>query len=278
MMSGSCSHYLGADGQSLRQLQKMLTFEIQAAKRREFFECCSNDDYTRLKSCALKGASDWLTDVDAALCMSDHDVAVAANLRLGLAPTTAPLPSLCPLCKQEVANNHHLYCRTLLRKTINQRHDRAQNGLARYARSNSCLVHITPKTSESRIPDLELVLVEGAWMIDLSGIHPLAPSYKDQVVGVPGHAPTIRENAKSSKYCTFAKSQGKEFSAFGIESYGGLGKGAQKVLELIGLEGLAGGSPNRMSRRSFRAWLSVDWQRSNARILREWLRRVREKL
>ena len=67
------------------------------------------------------------------------------------------------------------------------------------------------------------------------------------------------------------KSQGKEFSAFGIESYGGLGKGAQKVLELIGLEGLAGGSPNRMSGRSFRAWLSVDWQRSNARILREWL-------
>ena len=79
----------------------------------------------------------------------------------------------------------------------------------------------------------------------------------------------------SSKYDTYAKNQGKEFSAFGIESYGGLGKGAEKVLELIGLEGLAGGSP---SRRSFRAWLSVDWQRSNARILREWLRRVREKL
>ena len=50
-----------------------------------------------------------------------------------------------------------------------------------------------------------------------------------------------------------------------------------KKKKLVALEGLANGSNARMTKRQFIAWLSVDWQRSNARILREWLRRSREK-
>ena len=67
-----------------------------------------------------------------------------------------------------------------------------------------------------------------------SGIHPLAPTYREQVVGVPGHALTIRDRS-----C--AESQGKDFLAFGIESFGGLRKDARKLLDLVALEGLASG-------------------------------------
>lgn len=204
-------------------------------------------------------------------------MAVAVNLRLGLPPSTTALPTTCVLCHCRVGDNHHLYCKPLLRRTVNQRHDRAQNGLARYARSNSCIVHVTPKTHESLVPDLEIVFFDKSRFTDLSGIHPLAPTYREQVAGVPGHALTIRESYKTGKYRSYAESQGKDFLAFGIESFGGLGKDALKLLDLVALEGLANGSNARMTKRQFIAWLSVDWQRSNARILREWLRRSREK-
>ena len=65
---------------------------------------------------------------------------------------------------------------------------------------------------------------------DLSGIHPLALTYREQVAGVPGHALTIRERYKTGKYRSYAESQGKDFLAFVIESFGGLGTDALMLL------------------------------------------------
>ena len=164
------THYLGADRHSMRQLQRRITVEIQSVLRKQFLESCSEGDFTRIKSCGLTGASDWLTDIDASLCMSDHDVATATNMRLGLPPSTEALPSVCVLCKRGIGDNHHLHGRPLLQKSINARHDRCQNGAARYARSNSCIVHTTPKTFESKVPDLEIAFYNRAVMSDISGI------------------------------------------------------------------------------------------------------------
>ena len=36
-----------------------------------------------------------------------------------------------------------------------------QNGLARFARANSCLGRITPKRADSKVPDLRIVFAEG---------------------------------------------------------------------------------------------------------------------
>jgi hypothetical protein len=48
---------------------------------------------------------------------------------------------------------------TLRREGILKRYDSYQNGLAWFARSNLCLVHVTPKTEDSsKIPDLDIVL------------------------------------------------------------------------------------------------------------------------
>ena len=108
------THYLGVTGQSMHHLQKRLTSDLLAEQRRVWMSSCQDDDFTRVQSCSLKGASEWLTDVRASLCMSDHDVAVAVNLRLGLPPSTTALPTTCVLCHCRVGDNHHLYCKPLL--------------------------------------------------------------------------------------------------------------------------------------------------------------------
>jgi hypothetical protein len=57
-----------------------------------------------------------------------------------------------------------------------------------------------------------------------------------------------------------------------------MGKDALKLLDLVSLEGLFLGFSARITKLQFRRWLSVDWQRHNARIVREWSRLVRQKL
>jgi hypothetical protein len=70
----------------------------------------------------------------------------------------------------------------------------------------------------------------------------------------------------------------EEFFPFVVESFGGLGKDALKLLDLVSLEGLSLGFSAKMTKLHFRSWLSVDWQRHNARIISEWSRLVRQKL
>ena len=166
----------------------------------------------------------------------------------------------------------------LRRAGINKRHDSCQNGLARYARSNLCLVHITPKSVDSKVPDLDVVFATEGVLVDVSGTDPLSPSIRQSVAGAPGQTLKIRAGAKRSKYRELAAEQGKEFLPFCIESFGGLGEEALKLLDLVALEGLALGASARITKSQFRSWLSVDWQRHNARIVREWSRRVRQKL
>jgi hypothetical protein len=159
----------------------------------------------------------------------------------------------------------------LKRLSTNRRHDSCQNGLARFARSNTCIVQTTPKTSRSLVPDGRISLLRGNVMFDVSGIYPLAPSFRSQVAGVQGHAVEQREAYKRGKYNAYAISQGCEFLAFGVEAFGGLGESAKKLMRWIADEGEAvGASQYRTSFAEFRSWLSVDWQRHNARIYREW--------
>ena len=129
-----------------------------------------------------------------------------------------------------------------------------------------------------KVPDLDVVFAAKAVLVDVSGTDPLAPSIRRSVVGAPGQALKIRAGAKYSKYRELAAEQGKEFFPFCIESFGGLGEEALSLLDLVALEGLSLGASARITKSQFRSWLSVDWQRHNAQIVREWSRRVRRKL
>jgi len=153
------------------------------------------------------------------------------------------------------------------------------NGLARCARSNLCLVHVTPKSEDSsKVPDLNMVFADKSVLADVSGTDPLIPSLRHDVAGILGHALAVRAGAKRTKYGVMAEIQGKEFFPFVVESFGGMGKDALKLLDLVSLEGLSLGFSAKMTKLQFRSWLSVDWQRHNARTVSEWSRLVRQKL
>ncbi len=51
-----------------------------------------------------------------------------------------------------------------------------------------------------------------------------------------------------------AEIQGKEFFRFVVESFGGLGKDALKLLDLVSLEGLSLGFSARMTKLQFRRY------------------------
>ncbi len=70
-------------------------------------------------------------------------------------------------------------------------------------------------------------------------------------------------------YGVMAANQGKEFFPFVFvaETFGGLGRDALRLLDLVSMEGLFFGSSARMTKAQFRRWLLVDWQRHNARII-----------
>ena len=149
------SHYRAGDGSSLRHLQHRAT-------------------NANARSCELKGASGWLTHVGEAMRMSDREFELAMRMRCGLPPCSAPLPSVCRLCDTNMADDayHFLSCGKLKRRSLNQRHDAIQNGLARFARANSCLVRITPKRAESKVPDLRIVFAEGAEQVTYRALNP----------------------------------------------------------------------------------------------------------
>ena len=105
----------------------------------------------------MPGASGWLTYVRSALVASDDDV-VWLFLRPGL-PLWVLQPRSRPLCDEDMENysNHPLGC-VRLHRSGNKLTNSCQNGLARYAASNLCLVHVTPKFEEFNVPDLDVVL------------------------------------------------------------------------------------------------------------------------
>ena len=53
-----------------------------------------------------------------------------------------------------------------------------------------------------------------------------------------------------------------------------VGEEALKLLDLVALEGLSLGASARVTKSQFRSWLSVDWQRHTARIVREWINKL----
>jgi hypothetical protein len=76
--------------------------------------------------------------------------------------------------------------------------------------------------------------------VDVSGTDPLIPSIRHDVAGhgVPGHALAIRAGAKHTKYGMMAANQlqGKEFFPVVVETFGGLGRDALRLLDLVSLD------------------------------------------
>jgi hypothetical protein len=88
---------------------------------------CGDDVSTRISSCALPSASDWLNDVRSAMDMSDNDCRVAVRLRLGFSLSEWAQPS-CPLCGDDMRDspNHSL---GRVRQVATRRHSQVASQL-----------------------------------------------------------------------------------------------------------------------------------------------------
>ena len=95
----------------------------------------------------------------------------------------------------------------------------------------------------------------------------------------PGKAMIEREKYKISKYGTHSQEAGRTFVPFVLDSYGCLAPAALQLLKDIRDESLSSPlgtlHPFRLTRSSFLAELSRNWQYDNARIVVQWMTLVR---
>jgi hypothetical protein len=271
------SHYEGIP--KLKGLQRALSQQILNHRLHTFLESaeCTNSDVVRLSSCRQKTTQRWMQPSTSSPIYTDLCTTIVTRLRLGLPPLD-DIPETCPLCKEDVTASpwHALSCDKLKRKMVTRRHDRCCQLLCRFARSNDCTAHVVQKDLAHLLPDGEIHMFYRTVDFDVSGVNPHAPSYVDMA---PGNAMVAREKFKISKYGTHSQQGGRTFAPFVLDSYGCLAPAALQLLKDIRDESLSSplGTPHpfRLTRSSFLAELSRNWQYDNARIVVQWMTLVR---
>ena len=271
------SHYEGIP--KLKGLQRALSQQILNHRLHTFLESaeCTNSDVVRLASCRQKTTQRWMQPSTSSPIYTDLCTTIVTRLRLGLPPLD-DIPETCPLCKEDVTASpwHALSCAKLKRKMVTRRHDRCCQLLCRFARSNDCTAHVVQKDLAHLLPDGEIHMFYRTVDFDVSGVNPHAPSYVDMA---PGNAMVAREKFKISKYGTHSQQGGRTFAPFVLDSYGCLAPAALQLLKDIRDESLSSplGTPHpfRLTRSSFLAELSRNWQYDNARIVVQWMTLVR---
>ena len=133
----------------------------------------------------------------------------------------------------------------------------------------------------SLVPDGELIFSQDAVLVDLSGIHTLAPSHLEKSP-TPGLAMDRRATTKHNKYDSHALSINCLFFALVADAFGSLRQEFVDLLLRIESHALDTRwvSPTRMTLDSFLVRFATEWQASNAAIVSQYtsmctLRRLR---
>ena len=94
---------------------------------------------------------------------------------------------------------------------------------------------LSPDGDRNR-PDLQLVIGSQQILVDVTIRNPTSPTYYECRGGsaqLQLRSTVIAEQQKTAKYSTMAKAQGAKFLPFAVEMYGGMGKSAKQLLQLI---------------------------------------------
>ena len=132
--------------------------------------------------------------------------------------------------KKGESTHHFLGCKKLSYSALTTRHDLIKNAIARFFRLASAPVEVEPRDSNGKYPDLHVTTPSGQISIDVSVVHPLAPSYADK-----DSDSTIlaRENSKKQKYREYVKQIGHQFLPAVLDSYGKVGEGLRSVVKEV---------------------------------------------
>ena len=174
--------------------------------------------------------------------LSASHYVVSARLNLRLRPYAIPLPPQCASCNlhNAVALDpwHHLCCNSHKRQEINMRHDAVVHALYQHADHSGAAACKEPhglSTEDGRRPDLQIALPGAHILTDVVVSHPLAPSHfsvaaVDHLAIAAGAA-----EGKVIKYADVASTQAAQFIPFSVESTGGIGPDASRLIDLLSL-------------------------------------------
>ena len=201
--------------------------------------------FARLKSVAAPRAWVWKMVVPTGkdMQLTDTQYRIAARLNLGLLPIggTGALPSTCPLCERPNILRkdawHFMTCKKLGKGEVNVRHDEVETALYRSAlmmglQATRQPTGLDPK-SDLR-PDLMLILPGRRILTDVAICHPLAPGRREsgQSSKTLGTARVIEYN-KRRKYTEIKVQHDLELLPFVVETCGGVGREARKLLKAM---------------------------------------------
>ena len=86
---------------------------------------------------------------------------------------------------------------------------------------------------DGRRPDLQLLLPNQHYLVDVCVIHPLCPTHMDTAARKPLAAAHQAEMRKSHKYTQTAQMQHAEFVPFAVETMAGIAREDEKLLNHI---------------------------------------------
>ena len=262
-------------------LQREITEAVLGEEQGKIFKKAerSDTDYARMVGLQCKESGLWLTamPIHTLLRMRDVSFQLAAKARLGVSLSTGTKSCACGV---ELESNplHLLSCRHLV-ATMNLRHNKVLSTLLAIAGMTlvTARKEVTVEGDGRKRTDGLFVVKGKATMIDVSIICPTAKTYVKAGRKSLGAA-QIREKQKIEKYDKEVKNHGMDFIPFVVETTGGMGGKAKRLIDQLMDEALANNAtsfvPDRVDLFIKRA-VAVAVQIGNGMVAQEGIRRAR---
>ena len=214
---------------------------------------------TRLRAISAPRAWTWkvVAPTSKELELTDTEYRMSSRFNLGLMPIggATTLPAICPLCKNKrntISGDpwHFLSCTPLHRGEVNVRHDNVNRALYRCALLMGFPARMEPTglDLDNRYrPDLLLTLPGRHILTDVAIVHSLAPGKVRSGHAVLGSAREMEGN-KRRHYAKLVALHRYELLPFVMETSGGMGPDAERLVEIMAEAGEA----------HLRMWAKVD--------------------
>jgi hypothetical protein len=250
-------------------LQKIISAHLEQKECDRFLRSLPPEDRQRLLSAAAQFAGAWkiATPSTPEQTLSDEDYRICVKIGLGLILANN-LPGNCDCgASLEEKPLHFLWCPNLKRPAMSNRHDWLVQLLAALFRALGAIVHVEPRVFDyDRVrPDLDVTLPHHSLQIDVTVVCPNSPSRRSGNQLAAAHTAEAR---KRSHYAANSKLGSGPLLAFSVETFGGFGKEAVEIIDLI----------QKLSRSTAQneiRGLAVTLQRGNAHVVKQGAMRSR---
>jgi hypothetical protein len=260
------------------KLQAKLTAQLQLVIHGEFINSVTSiglGEKARLSAITAKHSSDWIKAVPLMSITTLHDDAYrqAARLRLGLKPHDL-IPRSCVVCQANTHSDpwHYLTCQGYRKTLLGARHDTIVKAVQEVVQIAGGAVVCEPpsvSTEDLRRPDHLIALDNKLIYTDVSVTHPTAVSYVSQRQSLNSlQLADKKAQEKIEKYKDIIPVSA-EFNPFIVETYGGIGRHAQKLIDQISVhasEHQSVWTENEVG-NFLRFAIAINIQRGNARAV-----------